>query len=291
MHVLAHGGAGGSPSAAAERQRVLDEAVEAGRVESSPRAAVLRAVGVLEASPRFNAGYGGTVQVDGVHRCDAGLMTSDGRVGAVCNVTGVTHPSELARFVHGETPHVLLGPTGAERVAAHLGIDTDDELGTPDQRERFEEVDVPNDFEGQLALANDRYGTGGSDPLDTVGAVATDGSRLAAATSTGGRWLALGGRIGDVPQIGSGFFCSTAAAVSTTGAGEDIARLTLARDVERRVDGGATPREAATDALAAFDGATEGSAGVIVIDATGRFATAYTSTGMQTAVATAPPDP
>ncbi|ELK52663.1 asparaginase, partial [Haloferax sp. BAB-2207] len=64
---------------------------------------------------------------------------------------------------------------------------------------------------------------------DTVGAVATDGETFASATSTGGRWFALAGRVGDVPQIGSGFYASPAGGASTTGAGEDIARVTLAR--------------------------------------------------------------
>lgn len=285
MDILVHGGAGGSPSAAASRQRVLDEAVEGGVVAATPRSAVLRAVDVLEASPRFNAGYGGTVQIDGVHRSDAGLMTSDGRVGAVCNVTGVTNPSALARFVHGQTPHVLVGPEGAARVANHLGIDTDDELGTPEQRERLVELAIPTNFEGQLDAVNDRYGSDIANDRDTVGAVATDGSRLAAATSTGGRWLALGGRIGDVPQIGAGFFCSPAAAVSTTGAGEDIARLTLARVVERRIHRGATPGEAANAAIADFDIATDATAGVIAIDAEGHIGAAFNSLGMQTALA------
>jgi len=65
-----------------------------------------------------------------------------------------------------------------------------------------------------------RRGRLGAPDHDTVGAVATDGETFAAATSTGGRSFALAGRVGDVPQVGSGFFCTEAGGASATGAGE-----------------------------------------------------------------------
>lgn len=284
MHVLVHGGAGGVPREPIERQAVLDAAVEDGLAAATPQDAVVAAVARLEASPRFNAGRGGTVQTDGVHRSDAGVMTSDGAIGAVCNVTGVLHPAALAAGVKDETPHILLGPAGALPLAEHLGIDTDADLSTDRLTRRFRDAEVPSGFVDELGYVTDRFDA--PDPnaeRDTVGAVASDGETLAAATSTGGRWLALRGRIGDVPQVGAGFYASQTGAVSTTGNGEAIAQTTLARLVERQLDAGATVDRAVVDAMATFERETDATAGVIAIDADGTIATAFNSNRMQTA--------
>lgn len=288
MDVLVHGGAGGAPREPGRRQAVLDDAAATGAAAATPTEAVIEAVRVLEASPRFNAGRGGTIQTDGAIRTDAGVMTSDRAVGAVCNVPGCVHPSTLAAYIKDETPHVLLGPEGAIDIAHELGVEVEADLSTKRLRERFEEAEVPGSFRGQLEFVREAFGDGGDGPhaFDTVGAVATDGDTLAACTSTGGRWLALRGRVGDVPQIGCGFYCSPAGAVSTTGAGEDIARVTLARDIERRLERGVDAQTAAIDGIAAFERATDATAGVIVIQADGSIGTAFNSTRMQTAHAT-----
>ena len=120
---------------------------------------------------------------------------------------------------------------------------------------------------------------------DTVGAVATDGETFATATSTGGRWFALAGRVGDVPQIGSGFYAAPAGAASTTGAGEDIARVTLARRAVRHVESGCDAQTAADLAIESFGELTGSSAGIILVDDEG-FGSAFNSEGMQTSTAT-----
>ena len=120
---------------------------------------------------------------------------------------------------------------------------------------------------------------------DTVGAVATDGDRVAAATSTGGRWLALAGRVGDVPQVGSGFYCAPAGGASATGAGEDIARTTLSRQAVGHLEDGMGAQAAADAAIEAFGDLVEGSAGVILLTPDGDAGWAYSSDAMQTAVA------
>lgn len=283
MQVLVHGGAGGQPSAPAPRQAVLDEAVAAALGATTPSEAVVEAVTVLERSARFNAGIGATVQSDGRHRTDAGIMTDDGAIGAVCGVTGVATPVELAAHVRDDTPHVMLGPAGAQPLADHLGLGTDADLSTPRRRDRFEAAGVPDEFDGQLAYVNERFGTVEGD-RDTVGAVAHNGETLAAATSTGGRWLALRGRIGDVPQVGCGFHCTSDGAVSTTGNGEAIVRERLAASVTRRLADGQGPQAAAIEAVAALEAHTDATAGVIALDRTGQVGTAYNSARMQTAV-------
>jgi isoaspartyl peptidase/L-asparaginase-like protein (Ntn-hydrolase superfamily) len=120
---------------------------------------------------------------------------------------------------------------------------------------------------------------------DTVGAVATDGDRVAAATSTGGRWLALAGRVGDVPQVGAGFYCTPAGGVSATGAGEDIARVTLARRAVEYLEDGRRAEAAAEAAIGEFSDLVDGSAGLIVLTPDGDVGEAFNSDAMQTAVA------
>jgi len=297
MHVIAHGGAGGAPDDPRPRQSTLDDAVAAGAraSESDPLEAVLTTVRRLESSPRFNAGVGGAVQSDGVVRTDAGLMTGDREVGAACAMPGVEHASTVARVVLTETPHVLLAGERAVALAAAFGVETTDLL-TERTRERWADADSPapdgDDPREHLSWVRERYGTG-DDPSDgtdshgrdhdTVGAVATDGDRVAACTSTAGRWGALAGRVGDVPQVGSGFYAGPAGGVSATGAGEDIVRVTLARRAHDALADGADAGTAADRALAEFESVTGSTAGLVVLGRDGSAGIAFDSEAMQTA--------
>src|SRR5690606_33555440 len=67
----------------------------------------------------------------------------------------------------------------------------------------------------------------------TVGAVARDArGHVAAATSTGGMVDKLAGRVGDSPIVGAGTYADDAsAACSTTGHGEAMIRVCLAKTV------------------------------------------------------------
>jgi isoaspartyl peptidase/L-asparaginase-like protein (Ntn-hydrolase superfamily) len=303
VRVIVHGGAGSSPTAPEERAAVLDAAAADGARESTPLDAVETAVRALERDERFNAGRGGAIQSDGRARVDAGVMTADREVGAVASLTGVEHPVSVARAVCEETPHVLLAGAPGVEFAGSVGVETGVDLTTPGTRGRFAAADPPTDADvaEQLAWVRDRFGgdAGGADPTaddgsdhetgegrdhDTVGAVASDGGTFAAGTSTGGRWFALAGRVGDVPQVGSGFYCSPAGGASATGAGEEIARVTLARRAVDRLEAGADATEAAAAAIEGFAAQTNGEAGVIVLDADGA-GSAYNSDAMQTAVA------
>ncbi len=280
MNVVAHGGAGSAPDDPEARQAVLDEAVAAGTDETDPRSAVCVAVRVLESDGRFNAGVGSAVQSDGTIRTDAGLMAADGTVGAACAMPGVEHAVDVARLVADETPHVLLAGDRAVDLAESVDVATDRDLWTEDSRERWQEADPPVDADVSTRLDWVRQHFGGT---DTVGAVATDGRRLAAATSTGGRWFALAGRVGDVPQVGAGFYATNGAAASATGEGEAIARFGLAREVVGAVENGDDPQTAADRVLRGFETATGGRAGVIVVDAAGQRGSAFNSEAMQTA--------
>ncbi|OVE83888.1 isoaspartyl peptidase/L-asparaginase [Natronolimnobius baerhuensis] len=302
MQVLVHGGAGSAPDDPDPRQAVLERAAETGSNETDPVDAVEQAVRVLESSPRFNAGVGSAVQSDGEIRTDAGLMTDDRAVGAACSMPGVEHAVSVARVVMEETPHGFVSGEQAVSLADVFDIETGVDLWSERTREKWADLEAPTGgTKAELEWIKQRYGAsdpGGRDRSgeqsgdapdrdpqdhDTVGAVAFDGERLAAATSTGGRWLALAGRVGDVPQVGAGFYCSPAAAVSATGAGEDIARVTLSRRVARHVECGLGADTAASLAIEEFAELTGSTAGVIVLDAHGTLGSAYNSDAMQTA--------
>ena len=303
MRVIAHGGAGSPPEEPEDRRRAIEAAAGAGVDADTPTDAVVASVRELESDPRFNAGVGGAVQSDGYIRTDAGLMTDDREAGAACGMPGVEHAVDVARAVKEETPHVLVAGVHAVDLAAAVGVDTGVDLWSDRSQTRWDNLDerpdgdrrahakwVSERFGGDPASGLDA-GTGtetGESPdrdHDTVGAVATDGDQVAAATSTGGRWLALAGRVGDVPQVGSGFYCAPAGGASATGAGEDIARTTLSRRAVEHLEDGLGAQAAADAAIEEFGDLVEGSAGVILLTPDGDAGWTYNSDAMQTAVA------
>jgi beta-aspartyl-peptidase (threonine type) len=283
VNVIVHGGAGSPPDDPPERQAVVDEAAATGAAADTVTDAVCAAVRVLESDPRFNAGVGGTVQSDGVIRTDAGLMTDDRAAGAACSMPGVEHAVDVARVVKTETPHVLVSGVHAVDLAAAFGIETEVDLWTERREAQWDALEsrpAVDDKRAQLEWLRGEFGG-----ADTVGAVARDGDRVAAATSTGGRWLALAGRVGDVPQIGAGFYCTRAGGASATGAGEDIARVTLARRAVDHLETGRTAEAAAELAVEELADRTGSTAGVIVMRNDGDAGAAYNSAAMQTSVA------
>jgi len=298
MQLLAHGGAGSPPDEPAERQAVLDEAVARGAEESDPVDAVCAAVRVLEVDPSFNAGVGSAVQSDGMIRTDAGIMTAEGETGAAGAMPEVCHAVSVARAVMTETPHVMLAGERAVAFAHAVGVETGLDLWADRTREQWGEREPPTgDAEAHLQWVREHFASDEdvgvsadrqpprADPHDhdTVGAVAREGDAIAAATSTGGRWFALAGRVGDVPQVGAGFFASEAGAASATGAGEEIAREGLARRAVDLLERGADAEAAARLAIEAFDESADGNAGIVVVDADGEMGEAYNSPAMQTA--------
>lgn len=280
MELLAHGGAGDTPGEPENRQAALETAVEKGSTADTPLTAVETTIRHLESDPQFNAGVGGAIQSDGVSRTDAGVMTGVGDVGAAASMQGVEHAITVARAVLEGTPHVLLTGDHAVELAQDFGIETDCDLRSARSRERWDEAPDPPSGgpREQLEWVQEQFGG-----TDTVGAVATDGEEIAVGTSTAGRWFALAGRVGDVPQVGSGFYASEDAAASATGAGEDIARSTLARRAVRRIEEGERPNEAAEGAIEEFEALTDSTAGVIVLDRDGNRGSAFNAAAMQTA--------
>lgn len=279
MEIVVHGGAGAGVREPAVRRDVLGEAAVAGSEQDAPDAAVVAAVSILERSPRFNAGVGGAVQSDGTIRTDASIMTDDRAVGAACSMEGVANAIAVADAVRTRTPHVLLAGRPAVGFAESVGVETGVDLWADRNRRRWAELELDGaSTRAQLAAVREHFGAG----ADTVGAVAVDGERVAAGTSTGGRWLALAGRVGDVPLVGAGFFANEFGGASATGAGEDIARLGLSRAAVESLEAGASPATAAASAVRTFERHVDGNVGIVVMSPDGDLGRAHASPAMQT---------
>ena len=199
----------------------------------------------LEDDEAFDAGHGAVLNAAGRVELDAVIMEGSGlRAGRRRNRRG-RQPRE--RRAPGDGAHRALSARGRGRDgiarANGVAILPDLELVTAAALAEFEEMQrfptsVKTLFNHGLAH-------------DTVGAVAIDeAGRVAAATSTGGISCKMVGRVGDSPLIGSGCFADDfAGAVSTTGHGESIMRLNIARQISLALEGGAPPDEACAAAL------------------------------------------
>jgi beta-aspartyl-peptidase (threonine type) len=297
--LIAHGGAGGRTPAnerPARRHAIL-AAVESGarilRGGGHALDAVVATVMALEDDPLFNAGYGSVLTTEGRVEMDAGVMVAELpspmdaaeasrvrrgaakiRAGGVVLVSRVRNPIQLARAVMERTPHLLMGGAGAERLARETGI----RLCRPDQlvsdraRERW------------LALMENRAATAMTDRHGTVGAAAVDArGNIAAATSTGGVSGKLPGRIGDSAIIGAGLFAGARGGASATGAGEAIMRSALCREAVAMATR-MRAEEAAARVIERLYEATGAEAGLIMVDAAGRFGYAHCASAMDVAM-------
>jgi beta-aspartyl-peptidase (threonine type) len=281
-----HGGAGSLPRAetggAAElRYRDgLAQAIDAGFaiLESGGTSldAVTRAVVLLEDNPLFNAGKGAVFTLDGRNELDAAIMDgSDLGAGAVCGLTRIRNPIELARAVMEQSDNVMLAGAGAEEFALSCGFSfvPPSYFFTP---ERWQQLQRIRDGDTTLSALTISH-------IGTVGAVALDREgHLAAATSTGGMTGKRYQRIGDTPIIGAGTYADDrSCAVSATGHGEMFIRAAVAHAICARVQFGgrsvaAAVREVVSEELQRLGG--EG--GVIAIDARGEIAIEFNSEGM-----------
>ncbi|XP_055987979.1 isoaspartyl peptidase/L-asparaginase-like [Sorex fumeus] len=94
------------------------------------------------------------------------------------------------------------------------------------------------------------------------------------------------GRVGDTPCIGSGGYADIdIGAISTTGHGESILRVNLARLTLFYVEQGKTLEEAAKTALEYMKSKLSGLGGVILVNKKGDWVAKWTSTSMPWAAA------
>jgi L-asparaginase / beta-aspartyl-peptidase len=281
-----HGGAGTLPRAEMSSEREsryragLAAALDAGfavlQAGGTSLDAVTRAVVVLEDNPLFNAGRGSVFTLDGHNELDASIMEgSTLRAGAVCGVTHIRNPIELARTVMEHSQYVMLGGAGAEEFALSRGVALVPRsyFHTPERWRQLERIRSGDAELSALTISH----------VGTVGAVALDGDgHLAAATSTGGMTGKRYSRIGDSPIIGAGTYADDrSCAVSATGHGEVFIRAAVAHDICARIRfGGRTLGEAAREVVLEELPAMRGEGGIIGIDVAGEIAMEFNSEGM-----------
>ncbi len=195
--------------------------------------------------------------------------------GAVAAVQGIRHPISVARKIMDEKPRLLVAE-GAERFAADNGVEmcTKEDLIADEQWQQWQEdqqvLDRPN----------------------TVGCVALDASgTLAAGTSTGGTTNQQAGRVGDTALVGCGLYADNQrGACSTTGDGESIIPVVLAKTAIDFLAEDRHPDAAAQKAIDTLTSRVTGEAGCILLDHQGRVGWAYNSSHMACAYMTTAQD-
>jgi beta-aspartyl-peptidase (threonine type) len=208
------------------------------------------AVVALEDNPLFNAGTGSTLNSLGEVEMDAAIMEGETlRAGAVAAIQRIRNPIKLARSVMEDGRHLLYAGEGALLFARQIGFSecSPESLIIDSERKHWQE----------------KHGTVGCVALDATG-------KIAAATSTGGIFNKLPGRVGDSPLIGCGTYADDRGAVSCTGQGEAIIRIVMAKTALDLLKDDAGPQAAANQAIALLAQKIGGIAGLIMIDRQGR---------------------
>lgn len=274
--ILVHGGAGDvSDERVAAHVAGCERAAAAGATVlaagGSALDAVQRAVEALEDDPLFNAGTGACLDEEGRLSLDASIMSgADLRAGAVCALPPFKNPIAIARRVMEASRHVLFAADGAARFAIAQGFTPAEEASmiTDAARARLAAV---------RARAADPAWAGG-----TVGAVARDASgHVAAATSTGGMVGKAAGRVGDSPLVGAGTYADDeAGACSTTGHGEAMIRVCLAKTCVEHVRMTLSAEASVRAALARMSSRTGETGGAIAASRDGSLGLARTTRTM-----------
>lgn len=272
LALIVHGGAGDISAREATPHRA--GAIRAAQIGweilahgGAARDAVEAAVRVMEDDPTFDAGIGSYLDRDGNVTLDASFM--DGatlNAGAVAGVKRVQNVITLARRVM-ESEHTFLIAEGAEQFAQEHGIALIDnrELCTPEQIAIWQEcLQSPPVRETAKYVPPQAGGTVGCVAVDRVG-------DIAAGTSTGGMKFKRPGRVGDSPLIGAGVYAdNTLGGASSTGWGEAITRVVMAKFAVDALASDRDPREAAHATIEYLAKRVHGTGGIILADRTGR---------------------
>jgi len=250
--------------------------------------AVEETVVIMEDDETFDAGRGSFLNRDGRVQLDALIM--DGatlRTGGVGCVERLRNPVRAARKILSESPHVYFVGEGAEKFAAEHGVPLcrNQDLVIPREVERLRAYQAELAQRNAQQDGNDLFAPDSDDMTishDTVGAVALDrDGNIAAATSTGGTLNKAPGRLGDSSLIGCGCYADNeSAAASTTGWGEPIMKLVLAKWTADRIAAGNLPEWSAQEAMNYLKQRVNGHGGIIVLNREGHIGISHNTPRM-----------
>ncbi|MBC7382206.1 MAG: isoaspartyl peptidase/L-asparaginase [Bacteroidia bacterium] len=244
--------------------------------------AVESSVSSLENFPLFNAGKGAVFTNKGTHEMDASIM--DGltlEAGAVCGVSNIKNPVQLARLIKEKSGHVFLSGPDAEAFAHKMSLPTagPEYFYTQERFNQWQEVKETDSYQldhtDKKENSEKKFGTVGCVALDQYG-------NLAAATSTGGMTNKRFGRVGDSSIIGAGTYANNnTCAISCTGHGEYFIRAVVAYDISCLMEyKGLSLKEACDFVVKEKLVKMGGEGGLIAIDSYGNIELPFNSAGM-----------
>ncbi|HKJ80003.1 MAG TPA: isoaspartyl peptidase/L-asparaginase [Prolixibacteraceae bacterium] len=281
--IAIHGGAGiiAKSEMAPEKEQLykqkLNEALDVGygllRDGQPATDVVVAVIEILENSPLFNAGKGAVFTSEGKIELDASIMEGKNlNAGAVAGVQDIKNPIKAAREVMENSNHVMLSGKGASEFAQKQGLEMANKkyFFTKSRYKSLKELQKRE----RQRTEKDNSGTVGCVVLDKNG-------NLCAGTSTGGMTNKKFGRIGDSPIIGAGTYADNkTCAVSCTGHGEYYIRLAFAKDISALMQ--YKNLQVGEACRLEIKKLTElgGTGGVIAVDARGKVALEFNTSGM-----------
>ena len=180
------------------------------------------------------------------------------------------------------TNHVMLVSDGAIELAKTLDIYNEKSSMNKKKLKQYEKLreNMKESKYNRKSVPTSVY----SQNYDTVGSIAMDKEgNVAAAVSTGGRWLKMSGRIGDAGLIGSGFYADNKlGAACATGYGEFIMRLCLYACDKMKHNNASLSSTKSISLLTKIFGKNTG--GIITIDKQGEFGISHNSESMPVAL-------
>jgi len=228
--------------------------------------AVIAGVNIVELDPLDDSvGYGGLPNAEGVVQLDSSCMHGPRkRAGAVASIEGVRTPSLVAKAVMDYTDHHLIVGKGAQEFARNMGFTIENDLNTPNSRQKWLEwkrrtdpshyLDPKARAEAGYRVARQMVAEGKIDRDHLYGTINCDGvspkGEICGVTTTSGLAWKIPGRVGDSPILGAGLYVDgDVGAAGSTGRGEanlyNLSSFLIVENMRR----GMHPKDAAMDAL------------------------------------------
>ena len=227
---------------------------------------VIAGVNIVELDPLDDSvGYGGLPNAEGVVQLDSSCMHGPKKqAGAVGALEGFARPSLVAQAVMENTDHHLIVGKGAQNFARSMGFKIEDDLNTPNSREKWLEwkrkidpehyLDPKKRAEAGHRAALEMLAAGRLREENLHGTINCDGinakGEICGVTTTSGLAWKIPGRLGDSPILGAGLYVDGAVgAAGSTGRGEanlyNLCSFVIIEEMRR----GAHPKDAGMEVL------------------------------------------